>query len=119
MRENSIVESRPVRKNFDLAIAGYIFLSAVIVSWMIWIICFLINQTSDERIMMFYRIIPRTILGIGSDSLMVLFSGLALFLGIIEKLKSGRKWYKTESHIRFLILLSSFLLFMNAFQIIF
>jgi hypothetical protein len=114
-----IVESRVIRKFFDFAVLGYFFLAAVLVPWLIWSVCLLLNQASDERIIMFYKIIPRTIWGIGSDSLMVLFSSLALLAGIIEKLHSGRKWYKTECYVRCLILFSSILLFMNVFQMIF
>jgi hypothetical protein len=113
------METTQVRRVMDFAIAGYLLLSAVLVAWIIWSICFLLNQTSDERVIMFYKIIPRTLLGIGSDNLMVILSAFALFLGIIEKLRIGRKWYKTESYIRVLILFSGFLLFMNIFQIIF
>ncbi len=119
MREHSVVESRAVRKFFDFAVVGYFFLATVLVSWLIWGVCFLLNQSSDERIIMFYKIIPRTIFGVGSDSLMVLFSSLALLSGIIEKLNTGRKWYKTECYVRCLILFSSILLFMNILQIIF
>jgi hypothetical protein len=113
------METTQARKGFDFAMIGYLFLSGVIVSWLIWFICFALNQTSDERLIMFYKIIPRNILGMGSDSMMVLFSSFALFLGIIEKLRIGRKWYKTECYVRCLILFSSILLFLNVFQIIF
>ncbi len=119
MRENSIVESRPVKKNFDFAVAGYFFLAAVIVPWLLWLICFMLNQSSDERVIMFYKIIPRTIFGIESDDLMVLCSSFALFFGIIEKLRSGKKWYKCEPYIRFLILFSGLLLFIDVLQILF
>jgi hypothetical protein len=119
MRENSIVGSRTVRKNFDFAVVGYFFLAAAIVPWLIWLGCFLLNQSSDERIIMFYQIIPRTLAGIGSDQLMVLSASLALLSGIIEKLQSGRKWYKTDCYVRCLILFSGLFLFMNVLQIIF
>jgi hypothetical protein len=119
VHENSIAGHRAVRKNFDFAVVGYFFLAAVIVPWLIWFACFLLNQASDDRIIMFYKIIPRRIFGVGSDNLMILFASLALLAGIIEKLQTGRKWYKTECYVRCLILFSSMLLFLNILQIIF
>ena len=103
----------------DYAVVGYFFLSVVLLFWMIWLYCLATNPASDERMVLFHMIVPRTIAGIPVNVLMVVFSFTAAILGIMQKIKSGRKWYKTWRYVQALIILSATTLFLTALQILF
>jgi hypothetical protein len=118
MNETSTRSSSP-KDRFDYAKTGYFFLSVVLIFWMIWLYCLAINPSSDERMLLFNKIVPRSILGIPVNSLVAFFSFVAAILGIIQKVKSGRKWYKTRRSVQVLILLASATLFLTVLQIIF
>ncbi|MCX6291963.1 MAG: hypothetical protein NT126_09405 [Bacteroidetes bacterium] len=112
-------ENTPHRIRFNFAITGYVFLFPVILFWTYWFVCFVINPTSEERLIMFYQLIPQRLCGMQANGFMVLLCLTALSLGITEKMIFRKKWYKTEHYIQFLILLSGFMLFINVFQVIF
>jgi len=102
-----------------LTVFGYLFLLPVLVVWVLWFFFILTESSLREGIESFNEIFPENMIGMPVNYWLVLFSFIALVLGILRKLSSGRKWYKTTSYVQILILGSCFLFFLTILRMIY
>ena len=93
-----------------------LLLLPVLLYWLFWLTSNLANDDSQERVVMFYSIIPRTILFIPVHLIVLLLTSAALSFAIKEKMVRRIRWYKTPKYLQFLILVSGVLLFTCVLQ---
>ena len=104
-------------KPYRYLTAGYVLLIPVILIWLVWIVCLIGNPSSQERVEIFYQIIPHYILNLDLNILMLLFVASAFACGLLEKKRQRVGWDKTTKSIRSLTYLSAFFLLLNILQL--
>ncbi len=108
-----------LRRSFDFAYFGLIFQIPVLLYWFIWAVCYIANDSYPERIYMFYSWVPRTMTGIPTQWVVLIFSLTGLSFAVTEKMIRHTRWYKTVRHIRLGILVGLLLLFINVLEIMY
>jgi len=116
--EKSVALSTSSRKWIsDLAIVSLIVLLPVLFYWISWVMYYLAHDNPAERVMLFFALIPRQVLGISSHWIVLLLSFLSLVLGVLEKLSRGTSWYSSATHIQLAIIAPMLMLLISVLQI--
>lgn len=103
---------------WGLAHWSALLLLPVLIYWLVWLTSALANDDSQERVVMFYSIIPRHVYYVPVHLVVLLLTCAALYFAIKDKMNRRTRWYKTPKHLQFLILVSGVLLFTCVMQLI-
>lgn len=102
----------------DKLVAGYILMVCLAVYWTLWFMTAIANSNEEERLIMFYNWIPRTLLGIPVEWITCLFSFLILLIGLWIKRERRIRWYRIPGSVLFMILVGLFMTFFELFKLI-